>query len=54
MLAKGRWDLTRRLKVKEFFAKLRKTTFRVVMSARPSARMEQLGPTGRTFMKYDI
>jgi hypothetical protein len=39
--------------VKGFFAKLRKATFRVVMSASPSARMEQLGPTGRTFMKHD-
>jgi hypothetical protein len=39
------------LYVKWFFAKLRKTSFSVVTSARPSARMEQLGPTGRTFMK---
>ena len=40
--------------IKGSFAKSRKETFRVVMSARPSGRMEQLGPTRRPFMKYDI
>jgi len=34
--------------------KLRKETVSFVMSICPSARIEQLSPTGRIFMKFDI
>jgi hypothetical protein len=36
------------------FAKLRKATITFVVSVRPRARMEHLGSSARTFIKFDI